>query len=104
MGKPKRNVVAASQAAATPPDSLMPTQSIARFVKAEGNSVYTCSLPDGKTILVELPSRFRNTVWMKRGGFVLIDTKEASMRQNKLDGDIVCVIHNDSDWRKMPYW
>lgn len=104
MGRSKRDVIAAADETSTPPASLTDTQSIARVVKAEGNSLYTCSLPNNKTILVELPSRFRNTIWMKRGGYVLIDTQHADIRQNKIGGEIINVVRDEHKWRKQPYW
>ena len=104
MGRPKRNVFAAAEETSTPPSSLTATQSIARVMKAEGNSLYLCSLSNRKTVLVELPSRFRNTIWMKRGGYVLIDTKEADVRQNKIDGEIMNVVRDEHLWRKEAYW
>jgi probable RNA-binding protein EIF1AD len=104
MGRPKRNVFAAAEETATPPSALTATQSIALVIKAEGNSLYSCSLPDQKTILVELLPRFRNTIWIKRGGYVLVDTKEADARDNKLDGEIINIVRDEHVWRKEPYW
>lgn len=104
MARPKRNQQAAAEETSTPPPALTATQSIARVIKAEGNSLYSCSLPDKKTILVELPSRFRNTIWMKRGGYVLIDSHEAAVRQNKIDGEIINVVRDEHLWRKNSYW
>lgn len=104
MGRPKRNVFAAAEETSTPPSSLTSTQAIARVIKAGGNSLYSCSLSDQKTVLVELPSRFRNTIWIKRGGYVLIDTKEGGMRQNKIDGAIINVVRDEHLWRKETYW
>lgn len=104
MGRPKRTVFAAAEETSTPPAALTPTQAIARVTKAEGNSLYLCALPDKKTVLVELPSRFRNTIWIKRGGYVLIDTKEAEVRENKLGGEIINVVRDEHVWRKESYW
>ncbi|KAH8795115.1 hypothetical protein F5882DRAFT_41476 [Hyaloscypha sp. PMI_1271] len=104
MGRPKRNIFAAAEETSTPPPSLTPTQAIARVMKAEGNCLYSCSLPDQKLVLVELLSRFRNTIWIKRGGYVLIDTKETDVRQNKIDGEIINVVRDEHIWRKEPYW
>ena len=104
MGRPKRNVFAAAEETSTPPSALTPTQSIARVIRAEGNSLYSCSLPDEKKVLVELSSRFRNTIWIKREGYVLIDTKGADVRQNKLDGEIINVVRDEHLWRKERYW
>ena len=104
MGRPKRNVTAAAEETSTPPHALSSTQSIARVVKAEGNSLYTCALPGGKTLLAELESRFRNTMWIKRGGHVVVDTKDGGARQNKIDGEIINVVRDERIWRKEAYW
>jgi len=96
----------------TPPSSLTPTQSLARVIQAAGNNLYRVELPSSstlasdasKTLLVELPARFRSTIWIKRGGFVLIDTAAAAERENKLDGEIVNVVRNEKEWRKEKYW
>lgn len=104
MGRPKRNVQAAAEETSTPPLALTATQSIARVIKATGNSLYSCSLPTGSEILVELPSRFRNTIWIKRGGYVLVDTKDAEVRDNKINGEILNVVRDERAWRKEAYW
>ncbi|KAH8678990.1 hypothetical protein BGZ60DRAFT_468332 [Tricladium varicosporioides] len=104
MGRPKRNVQLAAEETSTPPSALTNTQSIARVIKAEGNNLYSCSLPNKITVLVELSSRFRNTIWIKRGGYVVIDTKDADVRENKISGDIINVVRDEHKWRKEPYW
>lgn len=107
MGKPRRNIVAAAEETTTPPDELTADQVIARVVKPEGNSLYTCALPNQKTVLVELEQRFRNTIWIKRGGFVLVDrtpNEERAKANSKLDGEIINVVRDEKAWRKMPYW
>ncbi|RKF58242.1 S1-like domain-containing protein [Golovinomyces cichoracearum] len=105
MGRPKRNIMAVVEETCNPPTSLSSTESIARIVRAEGNNIYSCSLPNqDSVILVELPSRFRNTIWLKRGGYVLIDTKEATTRQNKIHGVISNIVRLEHLWRKQPYW
>lgn len=107
MGKPRRNIAAAAEETTTPPDELTADQVIARVVKAEGNSLYTCALPNQKTVLVELEQRFRNTIWIKRGGFVLVDrtpNEERAKANSKLDGEIINVVRDEKAWRKMPYW
>lgn len=104
MGRPKRNVQAAADETSTPPTTLTASQSIAKVLKATGNNLYSCSLPDKREILVELPSRFRNTIWIKRGGYVLVDAKDAGVRENKIDGEIVNVVRDEREWRKEAYW
>lgn len=115
MPKPRRNLQATAEETTTPPPSLTSTQSLARVLQAAGNNLYRVELPpstsatpttqaSSKTLLVELPARFRSTIWIKRGGFVLVDTAAAAERENKLDGEIVNVVRNEKEWRKEKYW
>jgi probable RNA-binding protein EIF1AD len=108
MGKPKRSaVLAAAQESTTPPNELSPSQFIARVVKAEGNSIYTCELPNKKPILVELEPRFRNAIYIKRRGYVLVDLASADERAksgSRVVGEIINVVREEKEWRKQPYW
>ncbi|KAK4100780.1 nucleic acid-binding protein [Parathielavia hyrcaniae] len=108
MGKPKRAaVLAAAQESMTPPDELTHTQFVARVVKAEGNSLYTCELPNGKPALVELEPRFRNTIFIRRGGYVLVDLASAEERAkttSRVVGEIINIVRDEKEWRKQPYW
>lgn len=107
MGRPKRNILAAATESTTPPDELTEHQFVARVGKPEGNNTYTCILPNTKTTLVELAQRFRNTIWIKRGGYVVVDltpSEERSKTNNKVAGEIINVVRDEKEWRKMPYW
>ncbi|GAB7350797.1 hypothetical protein MBLNU459_g1336t1 [Dothideomycetes sp. NU459] len=104
MGKPRRNLLATAEETMTPPAALAESQSIARLSVAAGNNLYRVELPSTKVLLVELPARFRSTFWIKRGSYLLVDTSAMADRDNKLDGEIVNVVRNEKDWRKMPYW
>lgn len=107
MGRPKRNIQAAAEESTTPPDELTEKQSVARVGKPEGNNLYTCILPNTKIVTVELAQRFRNTIWIKRGGFVLVDlttSEEGNKANSKVQGEIVNVVRDEKAWRKMPYW
>ncbi|KAL1843185.1 hypothetical protein VTJ49DRAFT_2736 [Mycothermus thermophilus] len=106
MAKPKRAILAAAQESSTPPDELTETQSIARVVKAEGNSIYSCELPNGKPVLVELEPKFRNTIFIRRGGYVLIDLADAQerLKTGRVSGDIINIVRDEKEWRKQPYW
>ncbi|KXX81144.1 putative RNA-binding protein EIF1AD [Madurella mycetomatis] len=107
MSKPKRaHVQAAAQMSATPPDELTESQFIARVVKAEGNNRWTCELPNKKPILVELDSLFRNTVFIRRGGYVLVDLASADecSKSSRVVGEIINVVSEEREWRKQPYW
>lgn len=104
MPKPRRLLDATAELTTTPPDDLTPTQSIAKIVSAEGKSLYNVALPSKKTLLVELAPQFRNKIWLKRGGYVLVDTASLSERENKLGGEIINVVRDEKTWRKMAWW
>jgi probable RNA-binding protein EIF1AD len=122
MPKPKRNLHAIDQETTTPPDALTATQAIARVHSAAGNNLYRLELPSSSaspsestsdpanaspsltTVLAELPLRFRHTIWIKRGMYVLVDTEAMAARDNKLGGEIVNIVREEKEWRKMAYW
>ena len=104
MPRPKRNVLATIEDTITPPDTLPSGHLIARITKAEGKNLYNAELPDGKPLLAELEAKFRSTVWIKRGSYVVVDTSALADRENKLDGEIVNVVRDEKAWRKMSYW
>ena len=105
MGKPKRTLLATAEETETPPISLKASESIARIRQAEGNSIYSVDLPGVKgPILVEMPSQFRSQIWVRRGGFVVVDIAALEDRSNKLGGEIANVVREEKRWRKMSYW
>jgi probable RNA-binding protein EIF1AD len=85
-----------------PPSELPASQKIARIAKLHGNSLYTVELPLKTELLVELPSRFRNAVWVRRGGYVLIETE--GFTEGKVNGEITEIVRDEKAWRKMTYW
>ena len=104
MPRAKRDIKAVAEETVTPPEALTESQCIAQVKQAKGNNLYHLELPDGGIVLAELSARFRSTMWMKRGSFVLVDTKALAERDNKLDGEIVNVVRDEKVWRKMSYW
>ncbi|KAH7031248.1 uncharacterized protein B0I36DRAFT_120611 [Microdochium trichocladiopsis] len=104
MGRPKRDVRAAAEESTTPPDELTAQQCVARVLKAEGNSLYSCVLPDKRTVTVQLQDRFRNTIWIRRGGYVLVDLTPTEEHKGKVTGDIVNIVRDEKEWRKQSYW
>lgn len=104
MGRPKRSVLAAAEESLTPPDTLGPNQSVVRVVKPGGNNLYTCELPNTKPIVLELAQRFRNTIWIKRGGYVLAEVYEDVSVDSRAMGEIVNVVRDEKLWRKQSYW
>lgn len=105
MGKPKRNLLATAEETSTPPASLDIGYVIAKIVKGEGNNLWAVEAPGNSgTLLVELPARFRSTIWLKRGGFVVVNTNAFDDRENKLGGEIVNVVRDEKRWAKQAYW
>ncbi|OKL56272.1 hypothetical protein UA08_08483 [Talaromyces atroroseus] len=104
MGPPKRRVLATAEETLYPPETLSEGHQIARVIKATGNNLYSVEFPSKKTALVELPAKFRSTIWMKRGSFVVVDTNALEDRENKLAGEIVNVVRDEKAWRKAAFW
>lgn len=104
MPPPRRKLQATVQETLNPPDELKESQSVARIKGAAGNNLYNVELPDSKTLLVELDARFRSKIWLRRGGFVLVDTATLADRDNKIDGEIINVVRDEKVWRKASFW
>lgn len=104
MPKPKRNIQAVAEETMTPPESLPTGQKIARVKSAAGNNLYNLELPAGEALLAELPARFRSTIWIKRGSYVLVDTAALADRGNKLGGEIINIVRDERAWRKKEFW
>ena len=104
MPRPKRHFLATAEETLTPPNDLAPGHVVARVVRAEGKNLYSVSLPGDQKLLVELPARFRSNIWIRRGGFVIVDTAAFHERENKLGGEIFNVVGDERVWRKMLYW
>lgn len=105
MGRPKRHLLATAADTSSPPAVLDQGNHIALVKKAEGNNLYSVELPSEKEpLLVELPSRFRSQIWIKRGGYVVVDRTAFDGRENKLGGEIVNVVRDEKQWRKQTYW
>ncbi|ETN45117.1 uncharacterized protein HMPREF1541_09994 [Cyphellophora europaea CBS 101466] len=104
MAPPRRKLQATVQETLTPPDSISSNQTLARLASAKGKNLYEVETPASKTLLVELDARFRSTIWLKRGSYVLVDIGSLADRDNKIDGEIVNVVRDEKAWRKAPYW
>jgi probable RNA-binding protein EIF1AD len=88
----------------TPPDELAETHMIVRAIKATGNNIYLIESADKQQMLVELPAKFRSTFWIKRGSYLVIDTKASDERDNKIGGEIINIVRDEKAWRKAPFW
>ena len=104
MGPPRRKLNETFEETLTPPVALQNGQLIARIKGGLGKNLYNVELPSSQTLLVELEAKFRSTIWLKRGGYVLVNTKTLADRDNKIDGEIVNVVRDEKRWRKAPFW
>lgn len=104
MGRPKREVLATFDETLNPPATLPPHHCICRVLKAAGNNLFNVEDAAGKKLLVELPAQFRSKFWIKRRGYVLVNTQAFAERDNKLDGEIVNLVGDERIWRKLNYW
>jgi probable RNA-binding protein EIF1AD len=104
MGPPRRKLQETVEETLTPPDALQAGQLIARIVGGVGKNLYNVQLPSSQSLLVELDAKFRSTIWLKRGGYVVVDTTTLADRENKIDGEIVNIVRDEKRWRKAPYW
>lgn len=116
MPPPRRKFQATLQETLQPPPQVGPSQTIACVNRAVGNNLYDIQVPSqykaknpfltsesglASSILVELPSRFRSQIWLRRGSFILVEMKTGEeTRDNKIRGEIINVVGNEKLWRK----
>ncbi|RPA78590.1 putative eukaryotic translation initiation factor eIF1 [Ascobolus immersus RN42] len=100
----KRALASAATLTSSPPDELEPEHSICRVIKAAGNNLYSLETVKNETILAELPAKFRNAIWLRRGGYVVVDHGTFEGRGGKVSGEIVNVVRDEKEWRKKSYW
>lgn len=87
-----------------PPDALLPNQVIARVDKALGHSRYACLLPSKTSVTADLDERFRQTVRVERGTYVLLERYDPKDVVGDAVARIVNIAKDEKRWRKMPYW
>ena len=104
MGPPRRKLNETAEETLNPPIALRDGQNIARIKGAIGKNLYNVELPSSQILLVELEAKFRSTIWLRRGGYVLVDTNTLANRENKIDGEIVNVVRDEKRWSKAAYW
>ena len=104
MPAPRRRLQETVDQTLTPPDNLTRDQLVARITGAKGKNLYEVTTPSSRTLLVELEAKFRSKIWLKRGGYVLVDTTTLADRENKIDGEIVNVVRDEKVWSKSSWW
>ncbi|CAN6659273.1 hypothetical protein TRVA0_031S01046 [Trichomonascus vanleenenianus] len=111
----------------TPPDELNDSQVIGTIIKPRGSNLFEFLIPtshwgkvikkfdleketgksdEDRTILISMPPKFRNTVFVKRGGYVLVELYEPSELEGegKVKADICNIVTDKKDWQRYPYW
>ena len=76
------------------------TDSFAKVVESRGKGQFLVSLPDSTEILVYMPPKFRNALWIRRGSFIIIRrySEEGSEILHVLSGDQIKEIKRDGKW------
>jgi len=84
-------------------------EQVARVTELRGSNICEVELANGEKLLVQIPTRFRKTVWIKRGNFVIINRptnwdnlwyKVGAMVQHVLFSDHVKHIKAEGLWPK----
>lgn len=103
-GRSLASSVRASQEDSAP--ELVPeTDTYAKVVESRGKGQFLVSLPCvGDCILVYMPPKFRNALWIRRGSFVIVRRYEGSSSENELlhvlSPDQIKEIKRDGKWPK----
>ncbi|KKA28893.1 hypothetical protein TD95_004156 [Thielaviopsis punctulata] len=87
-----------------PPTALESGQAIARVLRAPSANTWECELPSKEVVLVQLQAKLHNKVWVRRGGYVLVEAYPAGETTGRAAGEIVNVVLDEKRWRKMTYW
>lgn len=111
---PRKGVQRILQNVGEPPSELAENQVIGSVVKPRGNSQYEIKISDGtssklgvpNTIVGIMPKKFRNTVYVKRGGYLLVDLYDDLVKDgtDKLHGEISNIVLDRKEWQRYPYW
>lgn len=128
MGRPNKAVQRLLASVGEPQDELKSSEVIGQLTKGLGNSQHEFLIPQSqysklvahfnreskekitesdRTIVVLMPPKFRNTVFVKRGGLVVVDLyepNEIDPKQEHILGDISNIVRNQKDWQKMAYF
>ncbi|KAE9551062.1 hypothetical protein FO519_005729 [Halicephalobus sp. NKZ332] len=74
---------------------VLPTekQYIAKVIGSKGNNLHEILSEHGGKFLASMPMKFRNTVWVKRDQFVIVEDIEEG---DKVKGEIVNVLDSES--------
>ncbi|CAF1406434.1 unnamed protein product [Adineta ricciae] len=66
---------------------------IVKIIAPRGNNLHEVVTPNGSTFLVSMPTKFRNTIFIKRGDYVLVEDIEEG---DKVKAEIVQILLRDN--------
>ncbi|KAI8471821.1 MAG: hypothetical protein J3K34DRAFT_520188 [Monoraphidium minutum] len=74
-----------------------PDESIVRALGARGGNIVEVEHPDGRATLVLMPARFNKKLWVRRGGFLIIDESAEAQEDasSRVTGTIVSVLYDE---------
>uniref|UniRef100_A0A1Z5L809 Probable RNA-binding protein EIF1AD n=1 Tax=Ornithodoros moubata TaxID=6938 RepID=A0A1Z5L809_ORNMO len=67
-------------------------QQIVRILSGRGNNLHEVENSTGETFLVSMPTKFRKSVWVKRGDFVIVDPIEEG---DRVKAEIAHILYKD---------
>jgi probable RNA-binding protein EIF1AD len=67
-------------------------QEIVKIISSRGNNLHEVETETGERYLVSMPTKFRRNVWVKRGGYVVV---EPIVEGNKVKAEIVQILLKD---------
>lgn len=75
-------------------DYVLPSgnQEIVRVAASRGNNLHEVVDAKGKSFLVSMPTKFRKSVWIKRGNFVIVEPIEEG---DKVQAEIIVILYRD---------
>lgn len=74
---------------------LARTHTFAHTRRLAGPAAAQVEFPDGRQTLVLMPAKFNKKLWVKRGGFVMVEDSAQAEGDTKVTGTIVSVLYDD---------
>ncbi|GLC42676.1 hypothetical protein PLESTB_001126200 [Pleodorina starrii] len=101
MSRSRKHVTLGLDEDVQPPE---PGQSIVRALGSRGSNLIAVEFPDGRQTLVLMPAKFNKKLWVKRGGYLLVEDSPAAGDDTKVTGTILSVLYDDQikQLSKMP--
>lgn len=78
-------------------------QEIVKVISSRGNNLHEVETTIGENYLVSMPTKFRKNVWVKRGGFILV---EPIAEGDKVKAEMVRLLTNEhiKEFKKHGVW